>query len=225
MTIFKENLTSKLIQESSIKILNSGNKNSKSILEIGCGDANITKFLIDNQKNENNFYCSDISEEAIHYAKKTIKYPRLKMKYGSTFEPWESENLKFDIIISDVSSISEPIAKKSSWYDGVISNCGLDGLKNVNKILNEISNYLKFEGYFLLPVISLSDVNKLKNELDKSFKEVSFTKAIYWPMPNFFKENFNIFEELIEKKMIYLDYKFGSYYAFTQVAICKELIK
>ena len=208
MAIFKENLTSKLIQENSIKILNSGNMYPKSVLELGCGDANITKFLIDNQKNENNFYCSDISEEAFDHINKTNNYPRLTLKHGFIFEPWRAENLKFDIIISDVSSISEPIAKKSPWYDGVVSNCGLDGLKNINIILNEISNYLKNDGYFLLPVISLSDVKKLKSELNKLFKEVSFTKLTYWPMPNFFKENYNIFEELINKKLIYLDYKF-----------------
>ena len=49
MNIFKENLTSKLIRESSIIILNSGNKKNKHVLELGCGNGNITKFLIKNQ--------------------------------------------------------------------------------------------------------------------------------------------------------------------------------
>ncbi len=222
MNIFKENLTSKLIQESSIIILNSGNKNPKHVLELGCGNGNITKFLIKNQKYKNNFYCSDISKEAVNFANKNINYSRIFFKHGSIFEPWRSENLKFDIIISDVSSISEPVAKKSPWYKGVVSDCNLDGLKNVKMILNEISNYLSKDGFFLLPIISLSDINKLKKYLREIFEEVLFTKKIYWPMPKFFAENLKTFQALIDEKKIHLDYKFGSYYAFTYTAICSK---
>ena len=49
MSIFKENLTSKLLQEASIKIVNKQNSISK-ILELGCGDGNISKYLLKNQK-------------------------------------------------------------------------------------------------------------------------------------------------------------------------------
>ncbi len=44
MAIFKENLTSKILQEISSKIINKS-KRSLSILEVGCGNGNITKFL------------------------------------------------------------------------------------------------------------------------------------------------------------------------------------
>ena len=49
MSIFKENLTSKLLQEASIKIVNKHNSILK-ILELGCGDGNISKYLFKNQK-------------------------------------------------------------------------------------------------------------------------------------------------------------------------------
>ena len=51
MTIFKENLTSKLLQENSIKVLNL--KNNNYVLELGCGNGNITKYLIEHQKYNN----------------------------------------------------------------------------------------------------------------------------------------------------------------------------
>ena len=47
---------------------------SKNVLELGCGDGNISKYLIDNQKFDNNYFCSDISNEAINVAKNNIKY-------------------------------------------------------------------------------------------------------------------------------------------------------
>ena len=69
MFIFKENLTSKLLQETSIKVLNKKNSISK-ILELGCGDGNISKYLQKNQKRKNIFCASDISNIAIKLAKK-----------------------------------------------------------------------------------------------------------------------------------------------------------
>ena len=66
--VFKENLTSKLLQKQSLKIL----KNSKNlkICEIGCGDGNISNFLIKNMNYDNYFYLSDVSSQAIKHAKK-----------------------------------------------------------------------------------------------------------------------------------------------------------
>ena len=49
MAIFKENLTSKILQENSLMVLNSFNV-EKKVLEIGCGNGNITKHLLKNQK-------------------------------------------------------------------------------------------------------------------------------------------------------------------------------
>ena len=44
-------------------------------------------------------------------------------------------------------------------------------------------------------------------------------------MPKFFNENLKTFQALIDKKIIHLDYKFGSYYAFTYTAICSKFKK
>lgn len=220
MTIFKENLTSKLLQENSIKVLNL--KNNNYVLELGCGNGNITKYLIEHQKYNNNFFCSDISLEAIEIVKKNIKYPKLIAKNGSIFEPWKLDNLKFDVIISDVSSISEPVAEKSPWYDGVISNCGLDGLKNVKIILEDLNKYLKNDGHFILPVISLCNLNKLHEILKNNFINISYSEKITWPLPEFFKKNINNFQNLIDANQISVDYKFGAYIAFTCVAVCSN---
>ena len=138
------------------------------------------------------------------------------------FEPWKSDNLKYDVIISDVSSISEPIAEKSPWYNGVISDCGLDGLKNVKIILKDLKKFLKNDGYFILPVISLCNLNKLHELLKNNFINISYTEQINWPIPEFFKDNINNFQNLIDTNQISVEYKFGAYLAFTYVAICSN---
>jgi len=71
MSVFKENLTSQLIKENALKIINK-KKISLKILELGCGNGNISKYLLQNQKRDkkNEYFASDISKEAISMAKK-----------------------------------------------------------------------------------------------------------------------------------------------------------
>lgn len=217
--VFKENLTSKLLQRETLIILSKLKK--KDICEIGCGDGNISNYLIKNQANKHHYFLSDISELAIKYAKKNIKYDKITFKVGSLFVPWREK--KFDIIISDVSSLSQVVANKSPWYQGVKSNCGIDGLKNVEKIIKKLDKNLKPNGIFIIPLISLSSTDQLKKMLKLKFKDYKETKKIYWPIPIFFKQNINLFDKLLKKKIIYYQEKFGTYLAYTSVAICKKM--
>jgi methylase of polypeptide subunit release factors len=219
--VFKENLTSKLLQKESLRILKDS-KNLK-ICEIGCGDGNISNFLIKNMKYDNFFYLSDISNLAIKRAKKKTKYDRIEFKTGDLFKPWL--NKKFDIVISDVSSINQTVAQKSPWYIGIDSNCGTDGLKNVKKIIRNLNHYLKEDGILIIPIISLSDTDKLRNLLNSNFKFLNETNRIYWPLPNFFQKNIKLFDRLLEKNLIYFEKKFGQHIAYTSVAICKKIKK
>ena len=218
-SVFKENLTSKLLQSQSLKILKKF-KNLK-ICEIGCGNGNISNFLIKNINYENYFYLSDISNLAIKRAKKKIKYDKIEFKTGDLFKPWL--NKKFDIVISDVSSLNQSVAEKSPWYQGVDSNCGEDGLKNVKKIIKKLNHYLKKDGIFIIPMISLSDTNKLRSLLNLNFNSFKETNRVYWPLPNFFQKNIKIFDKLLEKNLIHFEKKFGQYIAYTSVAICKKI--
>ena len=68
--IFKENLTSKLLQKQALKILKKQSK--KNVCEVGCGDGNISNYLISNLKKKHYFYLSDISRNAINAAKKKL---------------------------------------------------------------------------------------------------------------------------------------------------------
>jgi methylase of polypeptide subunit release factors len=219
MAVFKENLTSKILQENSLSILNKYFKNKIDILEIGCGNGNITKFLISNQLKKNFYHLSDISKEAVEVAKKNIKYDNVNYKVGSYFNPWKR---KFDLIISDVSSISDFVAKKSDWYKGVVCNSGTDGLENITKILNSVDKYLNSNGVFILPIISLCNEKKLISLLKNNFKKVTFSKKILWPLSNFFQKNFEEYEKLRKEKKINFIKKFSINIAYTYSAICKK---
>ena len=172
---------------------------------------------------DNFFHLSDISSLAIKAAKKKIKYNKIEFKTGNLFKPWLEK--KFDIVISDVSSINQIVAEKSPWYVGIDSNCGTDGLKNVKKIIRKLDKYLKKNGTLIMPIISLSDTEKLRNLLSLNFELLNETNKVYWPLPNFFQKNEKLFDNLLKKNLIYFEKKFGQYIAYTSVAICKKIKK
>jgi len=219
MAVFKENLTSKVLQDISLETLQ--NNIINTVLEIGCGDGNITKHLINNNKNHNTkFHCSDISKEATEKAKLNLSNYNCKIKTGSMFEPWKND--KFDLIISDVSSLADEVADKSNWYQGITCDSGKDGLKNINKIIEEVFNFLNDDGFFILPMISLSDISNLEKKLSSKFTHVSYSDKKFWPIPEFFKSNIEQFNELKKIKLIDFEYKFGIYQAYTYGAVCKK---
>ena len=186
---------------------------------MGCGNGNISKYLLQKQKRgkKNEFFASDISKQAISMAKKNYS-KKINFRAGNLFQPWKNE--KFNIIISDVSSINCDTAKLSPWYRGIVYSSGKDGLKNVKNILKEISNYSKKNTIFILPVISLCNVTSLTALLKKKFKKILLTKKIEWPLPLFFQKNIKKFKVLKASKNIEYKEKFGIYIAYTRVAIC-----
>ena len=220
MKVFQENLTSKILQQRSSLLVNKF-KREIDILEIGCGDGNISNYIIKNRKKNHNFYLSDISDYAIKTAIKKNSYKNCEFKTGKWLIPWS--NQKFDIIISDVSSINDFIAKKSSWYNGVICNSGSDGLRNIEKILSSIDQNLKKNGRFILPIISLSNEKKIIRLLNKKFSKVSYSKKIFWPIPKFFEKDKIIYIRLKKECKINFQEKFGMFLAHTYSATCYGL--
>ena len=217
MKIFKENLTSKILQKNSSELINKINKKG-NILEIGCGDGNITNFVIKKRKKNHSFFLSDISEVAVKKARQKIKYKKCQFKIGKWLDPWEDN--EFDVIISDVSSINDFVAKGSDWYEGIVCNSGDDGLKNIKKILSSIDKNLKKNGHFILPVISLSNEKKLIHLLNKKFKKISLSEKVYWPLPNFFKNKITLYKKLKKESKINFEEKFGIFLAYTYSAKC-----
>ena len=216
--IFKPNLTTKLSIEAALDEL----KNNSSILDLGCGSGVIGIALMKTFPNVK-MYCSDVDENAIKNAKKNFKNNNLSadIRSGNLFEPWKEK--KFDYIINDVSAISRLVAKISPWFGkNIPCESGDDGTDLALSILQDGQNFLHEGGTMQIPLISLSNVDKIVDYAKDKFLYVKITKSKSWFLPEEMDNFKDILYKLKSKKLINFEEKFEKFICNTSVAICKE---
>lgn len=198
--VFEPNLTTELIISGAKNFLQK-NKIS-SYLELGCGCGQITLSNFEYIK-KSKIVITDVSDLAINTAKdnfKKIKY-NIDARVSNIYESID-KNEKFDLIISDVASISEIFLSQTNWYDGVSCKTGVDGLNLISKVLNGAKNYIHSNGSIIYPVLSLSSENGLKKIISNNFKKTIVLKEKEWPF-KFHDQNFiNKLDEYRDKGYI-----------------------
>jgi len=153
---FTPNLTSELFYDAAIREI----KNNCSLLDLGCGCGAVGLAL---EKKYPNLILSmsDISEGAIIDAAMNAKtYHSNSLIIKSNI----FENIKnsFDIIINDISGISEPVSKISPWFFNAPCDSGISGLNLFEKVLIDAKKFLTDAGLILMPLLSLSNQSKAK---------------------------------------------------------------
>jgi SAM-dependent methyltransferase len=93
---FKYDESKRLQEEFLIEYLNSINGSFKSVLELGCGFGRITKLLLTNFNNINEYLAVDLSPDQIENAKNYV--------YSSVKKP--NTGLKLDFMVSDIQSLN-----------------------------------------------------------------------------------------------------------------------
>jgi methylase of polypeptide subunit release factors len=215
MAIFKRNLTSKILEEQS-SIIISKKKTPISILEVGCGNGNISLNLAKNFPN-NNYSASDISDEAISQAK-SLDNTSVNFSVGSGIDYWLDQ--KFDLVICDISAISEELANLSDWYNGISCNTGQDGLDVVKPVIQNVKNILNPGGIFLMPIISLCNVLLQKEMLRIAFSSIKYSKKVDWPLPKNLLVSMDKKGIDLNSNYINIERKFDIIVASTYTAIC-----
>ena len=216
--IFKPNLTTKL----SIEAAQDELKNNISILDLGCGSGVIGIALMKNFPDVE-MHCSDVDENAIKNTKKNFKSNNLKadIRSGNLFEPWKEK--KFDYIINDVSAISRLVAEISPWFGkNIPCESGDDGTDLALSILQDGPNFLNESGTMQIPLISLSNTDKIIDYAKRKFLHVKITKSKSWFMPEEMDNFKDILYKLKSKKLINFEEKFGKFICNTSIAICKK---
>lgn len=177
--IFKPNLTTSLIINALRVFLE--NKKINSYLELGCGGGEITysclEFLCDSK-----IIMTDISQKSIdstltRFRAKNIDIDARQSNLFSAINP----NEKFDLIVSDVASISDIFLSETDWYDGVSCDTGADGLKLISLILEKSKKFLNERGAIIYPALNLSNTTKLKSLAEFNFSNTTVLGGKDWP--------------------------------------------
>ena len=218
--VFEPNLTSLLSYETAISEI----KNNYKVLDLGCGSGIIGIALMKSFPNIE-MYCSDLDNNSVNITKKNYLKHKLEadIKVGNLFDPWL--NKKFDYIINDVSGISSIVAKNSPWYgDKIPCDSGEDGSNLALSIIKNAAIYLAKKGSIQIPLISLSNVQKIVNVAEKNFLETKIIKSKDWFLPKEMENMKSKMNELKSKNYINFEEKFGKIICKTSIAVCKKPI-
>lgn len=216
--VFTPNTTSDLL----ISAVNKTISEPVKMLDLGCGTGVVGLSLWLEGLVKEPMYASDLSAPSVSCSQENFKRYECEadIRCGALFEPWANE--KFDIIIDDISGISQDIASVSPWFGGVPCDTGSDGTDLVLDILCNASKYLSKDGYFFFPVLSLSNVNALLKVAKENFKTVELIERQEWPLPKELESHMPLLQKLSAKGSIKLEERFGMVLCYTEVYLARE---
>ena len=115
------------------------------------------------------------------------------------------------------------IAKNSPWFgDKIPCNSGEDGSNLTLAIIKKSTIYLTKKGSMQIPLISLSNVQKIVNVAKENFLDVKIIKSKDWFLPKEMESLKGKMMELKSKNYINFDEKFGKIICTTSIAVCKK---
>lgn len=209
--------TSELLVDKASKFI----KQNKKVLDFGCGIGVVGITIFKKNKIKGILYASDISKSSINLAKLNATKHKVSIiaKKGNLFDPWKGE--KFDIILNDISGISQKIAKISPWFKNTSCETGEDGTGLTIKIISEARKYLNKNGAIIFPVLSLSDKKKVLKFAKLNFENVKKIGFKTWPMPKEFNKHRKLLDTLKKKNSIDFNERFGILTFTTEIYYAK----
>ena len=133
-------------------------------------------------------YGVEIVPEQCEVARENIRrnhlQDKVEMYQGSFFEPLPDhiKNEKADVIIADVSGISDSIARIMGWYPARIPTGGRDGTDMINSVIEKAGQYLKEGGRFYFGVAGLSYSKKIMEKAKLHFNSIVEKININFPI-------------------------------------------
>lgn len=211
--VFLPNTTTNLL----IQAVRKNALKASKILDLGCGTGVVGLALYIHGVGSDPIYASDLSESAI--ACSQINFEKYGcesiLKVGSLFEPWEGH--KFDIVVDDISGISQDVATLSTWFNGVPCQTGREGVDLTLSIIKDASGYLNPKGQLYFPVLSLSNVTKILHEGRKYFHEVQLVGRRDWPLPIELHAHLPMLHQLRDEGAIDMKERFGMNLCYTEI--------
>ena len=196
-----------------------------SLVDMGCGNGIIGISLLKNLKNIKNIVFSDISNDAISICKKNVKANKINVSHvdflkSNVFSKFD--NRKFDIIINDISGISEKVAKISPWFKNIPCSSGSDGTVLTLRFLKNYKSFLNKKGMVFFPIISLCNEKKIFNFLKRKKIKYKIVSEDIWPLPKEMKRYEKKLDNFKTKKIVSFYKKFDLIIANTKIVMIKS---
>ena len=216
--VFVPTQTSYFLLEAIKKKINK--KKKLRIIDMGCGNGVLGVSLLKIFKNIQKLTFTDVSKESLNNCKKNLKLNNLEKKnsefiLSNVFK--NIHNQKFDIIINDISGISETVAKISPWFRNISCKSGGDGTSLTISFLKNYKKFLNSKGKVFFPIISLSNEKIVFDFLKKNKIKYRVLLDKKWPMPKSFSNHINLLKKLKSKKYINFEEQFGMIIAKTKI--------
>jgi len=125
---------------------------------------------------------SDVSLKAITVAEgNAIELnckDKISIKHGSLFLPWSEQT--FDVIVNDVSGVSNLVPFYKDWFKEVPCETGIDGIDLFLEVISNSRNYLNKDGKIISALISLSNVTKAYSLIKENQLKYQILGRYYW---------------------------------------------
>ncbi len=195
-------------------------KKKLKVIDMGCGNGVLGISLSKMFHNISKTVFTDISKESLMDCEKNIKINKLsKKKYelitSSVFQKIPVQ--KFDVIINDISGISELVAKISPWFNKVSCKSGKNGTKLTIDFLKKYKKYLNTKGQVFFPIISLCNEKVIFNYLKKNKIKYKIIFEKSWPIPQSMMKYKILLKKFKTKKYINFKEQFGLLVANTKI--------
>jgi SAM-dependent methyltransferase len=197
--LFRPTLTTTILTEQ----LDDASVRNRTVLDLGCGIGPIAIGLA--LSGAAHVYAADIMPEACELAKDNAALnhvaERITFVHGNLFEPLG--DLRFDLIVDDVSAVSEDVARLSRWFPRSVSSGGEDGTVNTIEMLRASPRHLNPGGFLLFPVLSLSRQQRILEVAHEVYGErlvLAASRRI--PFSGDLKNNLARLEQLRSKGLI-----------------------
>lgn len=184
-----------------------------TVIDVGCGSGVLA--IIAAKLGAGVVYGVDAAQSTVEVGRLNAEAQdvadRTHFYRGNVFEPLP-EGLEADLIIGDISGIPDEIAKVSGWFPAGLAG-GPTGAELPIRMLEEVRNFLRKGGRFLIPTGSLQDETSILEKARSVFTSLRELAEKPIPLPSALAEHPAVID-MVRRKVIEISQR-GSRFLWT----------
>ena len=158
------------------------------VIDLGCGSGFLS--ILAAKRGASKVYAVDIMPRAIELTRRNAKRNGvdscIETFTGSLFEPLGE--VLADVVVDDVSGITEEASRATPWYPSSIPSGGADGAGPTVEMLQRASRHLLPHGRLVFPVLSLANEQRILDAAQRLFADLRLRAQRLFPIPRTLQE-------------------------------------